>query len=148
MSNEIAIVLLWAIVVTIILAILVFKIVKLGKKHDQDIKSLTEDHETIQKKTKTLGRSEVRGELNEILGTFKLLNEYDQLAIISSVSKQTSLDLLGIKEDSVDFIEVKSLGTRLSTSENKVKKLIENGDVRYVIIEGNIPKSFEIKERE
>ena len=147
MDHEVA-VLLWAIIVTVILVILAFKLVKLRQKHDLDMELLTEEHEAKQKTTKTLGRSEVRGELNEILGTFKLLNEYDQLAIISSVSKQTSLDLIGIKEDFVDFIEVKSLGTRLSTPENKVKKLIDEGHVRYVIIEGNIPKSFEIKERD
>lgn len=147
MEHEFSLVLVWAIIVTISLGILAMMIIKLRQKHDRDMKSVVEEHGEIQKKTKTLGRSEVRGELNEILGTFKLLNEYEQLAIISSVSKQASLDLLGIKDDSVDFIEVKSLGTRLSPNENKVKKLIENKQVRYVVVEGNIPKSFEINER-
>ena len=147
METEFTLVFVWAIIVTITLGILTIMIVKLKQKHDSDIKSVVEEHGKIQKKTKTLGRSEVRGELNEILGTFKLLNEYEQLAIISSVSKQASLDLLGIKDDSVDFIEIKSLGTKLSPNENKVKKLIEHKQVRYVIVEGNIPKSFEVNER-
>ena len=82
------------------------------------------------------------------MGAFVILNEYKQLASISSVSKQFSIDLLGIKEDSIDFIEVKTEGTKLSPSENKVKKLIENGQVNYRIIEGNIPKDFVVKDRE
>ena len=82
------------------------------------------------------------------MGAFVILNEYKQLASISSVSKQFSIDLLGIKEDSIDFIEVKTEGTKLSPSENKVKKLIEDGQVNYRIIEGNIPKDFVVKDRE
>ena len=82
------------------------------------------------------------------MGAFVILNEYKQLASISSVSKQFSIDLLGIKEDSIDFIEVKSLGTKLSSSEKNVQRLIEEKKVNYRIIEGNLPKSFEVKDRE
>jgi len=80
------------------------------------------------------------------LGTFKLLNDYDQLAIVTGATSP-SLDLLGIKGDSLDFIEIKSLGTSLTPSEKTVRNLIQEGKVRYVILEGNLPKSFEITER-
>ena len=43
--------------------------------------------------------------------------------------------------------EIKSLGTPLKKSEKHVRNLVEEGKVRYVIFEGNLPKSFEIKER-
>ena len=58
-----------------------------------------------------------------------------------------SLDLIGVKDDSVGFIEVKSLKTGLTKPEKKVRDLIDTGKVRYVIMEGNLPKSFDITER-
>ena len=95
----------------------------------------------------TLGRNTVRGDLNEILGSFKLLNEYDQLAFVNGATSP-SLDLLGVKEDRVDFIEIKSLGTGLTPTEKKVKRLIDDKKVKYVVFDGNLPKTFEINERE
>ena len=99
-----------------------------------------------QSKSFTLGQSGVRGELNEILAGFSILSEYRQLAVLSSVSKQFSIDLLGITDDSVDFIEVKSKGADLSTPENKVQKLINDKKVKYRIIDGDFPE-FQINER-
>jgi len=57
---------------------------------------------------------------------------------------------MGIKKDSVDFIEVKSTVNKLSDlskKEQSVKKLIDEKKVRYRIIEGKFP-DFEIKEKE
>jgi len=131
------------VIITIVFAVV---IVGLYIKHRSDIQRLEAYHKDAQTKTIALGRNTVRGELNEILGTFKLLNEYDQLAIVTGATSP-SLDLIGIKEDSLDFIEIKSLGTSLTPSEKKVRKLIEEHKVKYVILEGNLPKFFEIKER-
>ena len=136
--------LILVIVITIVFAVV---IVGLYIKHRSDIQRLEAYHKDVQTKTIALGRNTVRGELNEILGTFKLLNEYDQLAIVTGATSP-SLDLIGIKGDSLDFIEIKSLGTSLTKSEKTVRDLIQDGKVRYVILEGNLPKSFEIKERE
>jgi predicted Holliday junction resolvase-like endonuclease len=116
-------------------------------KHKAAVTALNEKHMDAQTKTTALGRNTVRGELNEILGSFKLLNEYDQLAFVNGATSP-SLDLLGVKEDRVDFIEIKSLGTGLTKSEKKVKKLIDDKKVKYVVFEGNLPKYFEINERE
>jgi len=135
--------LIWAIVITIVFAVVV---VVLYIKHRADIQRLEAYHKDAQTKTIALGRNTVRGELNEILGTFKLLNDYDQLAIVTGATSP-SLDLLGVKNDSLDFIEIKSLGTSLTPSEKTIRNLIQDGKVRYVILEGNLPKSFEIKER-
>lgn len=121
--------------------------IKLKSKHEQDIEDLVNDHKDAQTKTMMLGRNKVRGELNEILGSFKLLNEYDQLAFVNGATSP-SLDLLGVKGDRVDFIEIKSLGTGLSKSEKKLKQLIDEKNVKYVIFEGNLPKTFELHERE
>ena len=135
--------LILVVVITIVFAVV---IVGLYIKHRSDIQRLEAYHKDAQTKTIALGRNTVRGELNEILGTFKLLNDYDQLAIVTGATSP-SLDLLGIKGDSLDFIEIKSLGTSLTPSEKTVRNLIKDGKVRYVILEGNLPKSFEIKER-
>ena len=135
--------LILVIVITIVFAVV---IVGLYIKHRSDIQRLEAYHKDVQTKTIALGRNTVRGELNEILGTFKLLNEYDQLAIVTGATSP-SLDLIGIKGDSLDFIEIKSLGTSLTPSEKNVRNLIQEHKVRYVILEGNLPKFFEITER-
>ena len=139
--------LIWAIVVSIAVIILAVFLVRLQRKHKADIQDLVADHKDVQTKTIMLGRNTVRGELNEILGSFKLLNEYDQLAFVNGATAP-SLDLLGVKEDRVDFIEIKSLGTGLTKSEKKLKQLIDDKKVKYVVFEGNLPKYFEINERE
>jgi len=147
MAELIEYVLIWAIVVTIVLLTVGIFVFKLRRKHNADMEALGLVLKKKQTKSFTLGQSGVRGELTEILAGFSLLNEYRQLAVLSSVSKQFSLDLLGIKEDSVDFIEVKTIGTPLTTSENKVKKLIDQKMVQYRIIEGDFP-DYKIQDRE
>jgi len=148
MEHEFTMVLIWAVIVTITIGILVTFVIKLRKKHDTDMQTMEKRLEQKQSKAYQIGQSGIRGELNQILGAFAILNEYKQLASISSVSKQFSIDLLGIKDDSIDFIEVKSLGTPLSSSERNVKKLIDENKVNYRILEGNLPKSFEVLDRE
>jgi len=148
MEHEFTMVLIWAVIVTIIIGILVAFVIKLQKKHDTDMQTMQDRLDQKQTKAYQIGQSGIRGELNQILGAFAILNEYKQLASISSVSKQFSIDLLGIKDDSIDFIEVKSLGTPLSPSERNVKKLIDENKVNYRILEGNLPKSFEVTDRE
>ena len=138
--------LIWAVLVSVIIVFLVIFMLRLQQKHKSDVLKLTSEHKDAQTKTIALGRNTVRGELNEILGTFKL-NEYDQLMLVTGATSP-SLDLVGIKEDSLDFIEIKSLKTSLTKSERKVRDLIEAQKVRYVIMDGNLPKSFEITERE
>ena len=140
-------ILIWAVVVSVVLVFLAIFLLRLQRKHKSDILELTLEHKDAQTKTIALGKNTVRGELNEILGTFKLLNEYDQLMLVTGATSP-SLDLVGIKEDSLDFIEIKSLKTSLTKSERKVRDLIEAQKVRYVIMDGNLPKSSEITERE
>ena len=137
----------WAIIVTVIAGALVAVVIYMQRKYQKF--ALAFEQRIKQKDGKSLqaGINFTRGELTEVLASFKLLNEYDQIALFSSVSKAFSIDLMGIKEDSVDFIEVKTEGTSLTKSENKVKKLIDEKQVRYRIVEGDIPK-FSIKERE
>ena len=67
-------------------------------------------------KARNLGANQMKGELIELLGTFKAFVDYDQLLILSSTDQQKSLDLIGLKfysdesglnllDGSIDFIE-------------------------------------------
>jgi len=118
--------------------------------------SFVEDHDLMQAKIDEairhgkeiqLTTNMYKGEVNEILGSFILLDEYDHLAIIGSVSKAASFDLIGLKENQIDFIEIKTPGAKLSPTENKVKKIIEDGNVFYRIVEAGIPSQFITKDR-
>ena len=112
----------------------------------QKIQELSAKLSQKQKNAFQGGENFYKGNINEILAGFALLTEYKQLAMLSSVSKQFSIDLLGITDDSVDFIEVKSKGADLSTTENKIQKLINDKKVKYRIIDGDFPE-FQINER-
>ena len=94
-----------------------------------------------------MGENQYKGNINEILAGFALLTEYKQLAMLSSVSKQFSIDLLGIKDDSIDFIEVKTKGTPSTNIEKSVQNLIAEKKVNYRIIEGDFP-DFQVSDRE
>ena len=142
--------LVWAVIVTVIAVVLAMVVIYIQRKHHKDIQALQKVEEAKRKSTLVLGQGSVKGEMTEILAHFKLLTEYEQLALFHSVSKQFSIDLMGIKKDSVDFIEVKSTVNKLSDlskKEQSVKKLIDEKKVRYRIIEGKFP-DFEIKEKE
>ena len=119
------------------------------QKHNFDMDEIKKQTVIDQSRSKNLGRGEIRGELNQILGSYSLLNQYDNIAFLTSVSKQFPLDLIGLKEDSIDFIEIKSLKTPLTSEKSKlVKQLVEEKNVRYKIMEGNLPKNFKIEERD
>ena len=112
----------------------------------QKIQELTSRLSKKETKSYQMGENQYKGNINELLAGFALLTEYKQLALLSSVSKQFSIDLLGINDDSVDFIEVKTKGSPLSTEEKKVQRLINDKKVCYRIIDGDFPE-FQINER-
>jgi len=59
-----------------------------------------------------------------------------------------SLDVIGIVENRMDFIEIKKKGARLSTSENKVRRIIEEKNIEYVVKDVEIPTGITVEERE
>ncbi len=132
--------LVWAIIASIILAgVIVYSIKKIKKLEKRFIQKQTNAYNA--------GISFVRGEITQILAGYSILNDYKQLAILGTVSKSMSLDLLGINDEYVDLIEVKTKGAGLSESEKKVKQLIDEGKVRYRVIDGEFP-NFKIKYRD
>ncbi len=132
--------LVWAIVASIILTgVIVYSIRKIKRLEKRFIQKQTNAYNA--------GISYVRGEITQILAGFSILNDYRQLAILGTVSKNMSLDLLGINDEYVDLIEVKTKGAGFSESEKKVKQLIDEGKVRYRVIDGEFP-NFKINYRD
>jgi predicted Holliday junction resolvase-like endonuclease len=67
------------------------------------------------------------GKLNELMATFEL-TQYDRLFYLGD-----PIDFVGIKYgESVDFIEVKTSRFRLTEDEQKLRELVEAGQVNYV----------------
>jgi len=91
------------------------------------------------KKSLVLGQNIIKGELVQILASFSILTEYDNIALVSSVSRHASFDLIGVNNDRIDFIEVKAGNGKLSKNESIIKYLIENNKVHYRVIEGKLP---------
>ena len=116
-------------------------------KHQGAREELEERIRTKYAKSYRLGGNKIRGDMNQILGTFELLSRYDHVALIVTTSNASSIDALGVRPDSVDFIEIKAGRSQLTGPEREIKKLVDAGKVRYVVLEGNLPKGFELTER-
>jgi len=151
---EIELTLVWAIIVTITLGIIITFLFKLKKTHDQDISHKEDEIQNLNKKLDTkqtkawqVGVNTTSGNYHQILGDFALLSKYDQVITLSTTSQQPSLDLIGINEESLDFLEIKKKGAKTSPKENHVRRLIEEKKVSYKVFDIELPESFTIEER-
>ena len=154
MEHEFTMVLIWAIIVTITLGVLAILMVKFRQKQEQDIRykedeilELAEKLGLKQSRSFQAGVNMSSGDYAQILGEFALLSKYDHIITLSTTSQQPSLDLIGINEETVDFLEIKKKGGDLTSNENHIKKLIEEKKVSYKIFDVDLPKNFSIKER-
>lgn len=134
-ESQIAIII--AIIVIVVFLIRYYRItIELSNKLEQK-----------QEKAYAVGQITVRGELNQILGTFGLLNEYNELIFLSTTSKQASLDLMGVKEDSLDFIELKTKGAQLTSGERKIQRLVREKKINWVTKDVELPQGFKMTDR-
>lgn len=133
---------LWTIVIAAIVGLFIV-IVKFQQRYRDALKQLDQRG----KESRRLGINVTKGEINEILGTFSLLNEYDDVMLLSTTAGNASLDLIGINEDSLDFIEIKTKGAPLTKGEKKVKKLVEEKRVKYRVVDAELPVDFKIEDR-
>lgn len=152
-SIESQIVIIIAIIIIAILLVKYYrKTVALGSRLEQEQEAFRKRLEQKQTQAFRAGQM-IKGEIYQILGTFGLLNEYRELIFLSTTSQQASLDLLGIKEDSLDFIELKaksaekSRGADLTTEERKLKKLVTEKKVNWITKDVELPEGFKITER-
>ena len=95
-----------------------------------------------------LGQSKILGDYSQILATLDLLDQYDDIILLSTTSSQGPLDLMGIKEDQLDFIEIKNKGAQLTQKERKLQQIIEQKNVNYKIMDVELPEEVVISERE
>lgn len=134
---------LWAVVIAVIIGLLVI-IAKLQQKFKSALGQLDERG----KQSRQLGINTIRGGIHQILGTFSLLNEYDEVMLLSSTSGNASMDLIGVNQKTVDFIEIKTKGSTLTKGEKKVRRLIEDKRVSYRIVDAELPVDFKIEDRD
>jgi len=101
-----------------------------------------------QSKAYQIGANTELGNIHQILGEFKMLTEYDELITLSTTSKAPSLDMIGVKDDRIDFLEFKKKGASISVKENKLRSIVENKNVNYVVKDIDIPKTITIETRQ
>lgn len=96
-----------------------------------------------------LGASQKVGDFSQILGTFSVLTEYDEIMLLSSTSAQSSLDLIGIRGNQLDFMEFKKEGAALSKGQRHLKNLVDNGELRvaYRVLDVKLPEGSEVSTR-
>lgn len=117
------------------------------------IQKLTKKLEKVTGSEVTMWENQLTGLYTEVLAKFGMITEYKSLGFISTSSKNFSLDLIGVKDDSLDFIEIKQKRPgqakgRITKSEKKVQELVEKKKVKYVVLDVEWPDGFEIKNRE
>lgn len=131
-------------ILTLVIGVLFFVVRKLIR----DKQELRDSLAMKQSRASMIGRNTALGDIHQFLGDFAILSEYDELILLSTTSRQPSLDVIGLTQDRMDFIELKKKGARMTTSENRVRKIIEEKNVRYVVKDVEIPTGIQVKERE
>ena len=151
---EIELTLVWAIIVTVTLGIIVTFLIRLRKKHDQDIldkeNEIQDMNNRLEKRQTNAFRSGVNataGDYSQILGDFALLSKYDSIITLSTTFSQASIDLIGINNEGIDFLELKKKGSRSTDNELHVKRLVDENKVDYKIYDVDLPNNFSIEER-
>ena len=74
-----------------------------------------------------------RGKVGELVSMLQLTSEYDRIIPLGA-----PVDMIGISEDSIDFIEVKTGSGRLTKMELHIKELVEEGKVRVIVVSNDV----------
>ena len=113
-------------------------------------KKMNEFESKLKQKTKKsygMGVNTTKGNYVQILGEFAFLPQYDQLITLSTTSQQPSLDMIGINDESLDFLEIKKKGAPISKNEIHVRRLVEEKKVSYKVFDIELPENFSMNER-
>jgi hypothetical protein len=143
MTDQMSILLL-ALLIAVVVLIVVWMVAASKAREARHYREL---YEQKQSQAFQLGGNKVMGDICQHLGTFAMLLEYDQVLTIASTSSQGSLDLLAIKDDSLDFIEFKKKGAPMQPRESRLKALVDQKRVRYLIKDIELPDSLAISDR-
>lgn len=146
LTTEIA---LLSLTVALVVVFLVYAYLREKRIRDLAASNTSLQEQLAKKQTRafTMGISQTKGDIVQVLGTLSALNEYETIIFLSTASKQGPLDLLGVGTDSLDFVEIKKKGADLTTNEKSVKRLVDEKKVRYRILDVEIPDSIKVDER-
>jgi len=129
-------------------------LIKLRKKHDQDMREKEYEIQDVNRKLEMRqtrawqsGVNVTSGDYSQILGDFALLSKYDSIITLSTTSSPASLDLIGINKETIDFLELKKKGAGSTKGEMHVKRLVDENKVSYKIYDVELPENFSIEER-
>ncbi len=56
--------------------------------------------------------------------------------------------MLGVKDDTLDFIELKKKGASLGATERKIRRLVQERKVRYIVKDVELPDGVEVTNRD
>ena len=140
--NDIVIVITIAILLTGGIFFIIIRKLLANNRKLKDALSKRQSQATI------IGRNTALGDIHQFIGDFAILPEYDELILLSTTSRQPSLDVIGVKENRMDFIEIKKKGARISPSENKIRRIIEEKNIRYIVKDVDIPTGITVEDRE
>jgi len=82
-----------------------------------------------------LGANSALGSVHELIGKLALITKYKDWWFLSGPSRQASIDMIAYDDDGLHIIEIKKNGTRLTRTENLVKKSVDEGKVTYEVID-------------
>ncbi len=115
---------------------------------DDDIIFLKEELNTKQTNAYRMGFNQMLGGIHEFIGKFAYFTKVDSWCFLSGSSTAPSIDMIAIKDGSLKIIEFKKNGTPLSTSENKIRRIIEEKKVEYEVLDVEIPDRVTISKRQ
>ena len=147
-------IILLAVISSIIIILILNKIKQLKKQFqeselefEKNVQGLELRLSKRQKLATQIGINQTKGDYTQILGYFAFLPKYNQLITLSTTSKNASLDLIGVNDESMDFLEIKKKGATISKEENHVRRLIEEKKVSYKVFDMELPENFSMAER-
>jgi len=151
MEHEFAMVLLWAVIVTITLGILVMLVLKLGQKHDLDIRkmeaSITKERKDATDQARNILKGKIGEQISPLLPDFyskyepsdaRFLGSPIDFVIFKNMSKFDK-----IKKDTENPIEVILMDVKtgkkgLEPLQTAIKRAVEDGRVEFDVLRPKI----------
>jgi len=147
MEHELTIILIWAIIVTITLAILATFLVKLQRTHDMDIRKMKENISKERADAVETSRSVLKGKIGEQISPL-LPDFYEKYEPSDARFLGSPIDFVIFKNMSifkeekqpieVILLDVKTGKSSLSPLQNAIKKAVEEGRVEFDVLKPRI----------
>ncbi len=113
-----------------------------------EIIDLEERLGTRQSNSYRIGLNKALGGIHELIGKFAYFTKVEDWWFLSGSSTAPPIDMIAIKDGSLKIIEFKKNGASLSTSENKIRRMIQEKKVEYEVLDVEIPDGVTISKRQ